>query len=227
MDEPRYCLLWIDHWSTCLTPAEWASWVQALGSVGAIAAGFVLLTLQLRSNAQAAKLAELKARFELCEKGSMTWNGFRSLVGRMASPVRTMMQVLSDENHIRSHLSDPRTLHDEIAAAQAIVSYLADRVHEPVSFDAYVSARTCLFRAIDAFQLVEPELTRSPGADYGITRDEIKRLFERIAHSSADTFNRRAVAMQAERDRALTEMESFRRSLSTRLQRILHWGVEA
>lgn len=33
---PEYCLLWIDHWSSCMTKAEWSGWVQAYGSVAAI-----------------------------------------------------------------------------------------------------------------------------------------------------------------------------------------------
>jgi hypothetical protein len=32
----EYCFLWIDHWSLCMTRAEWSGWVQALGSVAAI-----------------------------------------------------------------------------------------------------------------------------------------------------------------------------------------------
>jgi hypothetical protein len=32
----EYCLLWIDHWTTCLQKSEWASWIQALGAIAAI-----------------------------------------------------------------------------------------------------------------------------------------------------------------------------------------------
>jgi hypothetical protein len=30
------CLLTIDHWSTCMSKAEWSGWIQAVGSVGAL-----------------------------------------------------------------------------------------------------------------------------------------------------------------------------------------------
>lgn len=33
---PEYCLFFIDSWMTCLDRSEWASWVQAVGSIGAI-----------------------------------------------------------------------------------------------------------------------------------------------------------------------------------------------
>lgn len=36
----EYCLLWIDSWATCMTKAEWSGWMQAVGSVVAIWAGF-------------------------------------------------------------------------------------------------------------------------------------------------------------------------------------------
>jgi hypothetical protein len=32
----EYCLLWIPHWSACMTKAEWSGWMQAIGSVLAI-----------------------------------------------------------------------------------------------------------------------------------------------------------------------------------------------
>ena len=34
---PEFCFLWIDHWSTCMTKAEWSGWMQAGGSVIGIA----------------------------------------------------------------------------------------------------------------------------------------------------------------------------------------------
>lgn len=33
---PEFCFLGIDHWSMCMTKAEWSGWVQAFGSIGAI-----------------------------------------------------------------------------------------------------------------------------------------------------------------------------------------------
>lgn len=33
---PEACFLGIDHWSMCMTKAEWSGWVQAFGSIGAI-----------------------------------------------------------------------------------------------------------------------------------------------------------------------------------------------
>lgn len=35
---PDFCFLGIDTWATCLSKGEWASWVQAIGTIGAVLA---------------------------------------------------------------------------------------------------------------------------------------------------------------------------------------------
>lgn len=34
---PEFCLLSFEHWSTCMTKGEWSGWMQAVGSVLAVA----------------------------------------------------------------------------------------------------------------------------------------------------------------------------------------------
>lgn len=34
----EYCFLWVNHWSTCMTRAEWAAWAQAIVGLVAIRA---------------------------------------------------------------------------------------------------------------------------------------------------------------------------------------------
>ena len=36
MPDPQFCLLGLNHWSICLTKGEWASWIQAVGSIAGI-----------------------------------------------------------------------------------------------------------------------------------------------------------------------------------------------
>jgi hypothetical protein len=69
-DDYRICLLWIDHWSTCFKPAEWAAWVQALLSAAAIGGSFWLGQWQARkeasrsrAEADAAKLQAIHAAY--------------------------------------------------------------------------------------------------------------------------------------------------------------------
>lgn len=38
----EYCFLWIDHWSMCMTKAEWSGWMQAGGSALALAIAIAL-----------------------------------------------------------------------------------------------------------------------------------------------------------------------------------------
>ncbi len=43
---PDYCLFWINWWPLCMPKAEWASWVQAVGSIVAICAAIGIVLLQ-------------------------------------------------------------------------------------------------------------------------------------------------------------------------------------
>ena len=43
----EYCFLWITHWSTCMTKAEWSGWVQAVGAIVALAVAIGLAAFQL------------------------------------------------------------------------------------------------------------------------------------------------------------------------------------
>jgi hypothetical protein len=46
----EYCFLWINWWATCMEKAEWASWVQAVFSVIAIAAALGVAAWQRRQD---------------------------------------------------------------------------------------------------------------------------------------------------------------------------------
>lgn len=52
------CFLAIDHWAMCMTKAEWSGWVQAIGSMLAIAAGAAGIAWQVRRQARLAAEAE-------------------------------------------------------------------------------------------------------------------------------------------------------------------------
>lgn len=44
----QYCLLWINWWATCLSKDEWASWVQAIGTLAAVFAAVGLAWWEVR-----------------------------------------------------------------------------------------------------------------------------------------------------------------------------------
>lgn len=48
MSDSQICLLGIDHWFTCLSPSEWASWVQAIGSIAAVLAALKVVSMAHR-----------------------------------------------------------------------------------------------------------------------------------------------------------------------------------
>ena len=58
----NYCLFFIDWWPLCMTKSEWSGWMQAVGSVMAILAGFFVAerTLKIQSKLQLQREMEAK-----------------------------------------------------------------------------------------------------------------------------------------------------------------------
>jgi hypothetical protein len=67
MESAVYCLLWIDWWPICMNKSEWASWVQAVGSVVAILGAFWLGERQAAHAREIAERQFQEAR-EIAEK---------------------------------------------------------------------------------------------------------------------------------------------------------------
>jgi hypothetical protein len=58
----EYCLFWIQWWATCLTKDAWAGWVQALGSLLALAIAIAIpLGMHVRERSLRAKEEEANA----------------------------------------------------------------------------------------------------------------------------------------------------------------------
>ena len=53
---PEFCLLWIPHWSLCMTKADWSGWMQGIGAVLAVA---IAIWLPWRSARTARKRSRL------------------------------------------------------------------------------------------------------------------------------------------------------------------------
>lgn len=69
--DDQYCLLWIDWWATCLSKDEWASWVQAIGTLAAVFAAVGLAWWEFRErrlDSARTSAALLSARIHLVEK---------------------------------------------------------------------------------------------------------------------------------------------------------------
>lgn len=62
----EYCFLWIDHWSMCMTKAEWSGWMQAVGSIVAlIVAIYVPQKQRVDQKKENAALAVSAAAFQV------------------------------------------------------------------------------------------------------------------------------------------------------------------
>lgn len=59
----EYCFLAVDHWSTCMSKAEWSGWMQAIFSVAAICAAIGIAWWQRRSEHRHEAERQLAAAF--------------------------------------------------------------------------------------------------------------------------------------------------------------------
>lgn len=66
--DPELCLFWIDSWATCMKKAEWASWVQAVFSAAAVAAGAIGIWWQVRAQRRQAFEAPLQQELSAVEE---------------------------------------------------------------------------------------------------------------------------------------------------------------
>jgi hypothetical protein len=65
MADAQFCLLAIEHWSTCLTKGEWSGWMQAIGSVAAIGAGVAGLAYQTWQQRRALRTQKIRDELEV------------------------------------------------------------------------------------------------------------------------------------------------------------------
>lgn len=63
----EYCFLYVEHWSTCMTKSEWASWAQALGSILALAVSLAVGWYAARAAWSQQKHEWAMRRLEVCE----------------------------------------------------------------------------------------------------------------------------------------------------------------
>lgn len=109
MADLQVCLLGIDHWSMCMTKAEWSGWVQAVGSMAAILVGFHGIRLQLKKQ-QALfdeQQADQKAMFEREQEEQKA---------RFAEEIRQQREILD-----RQLQSSQRTAwRDELVSVQRL-----------------------------------------------------------------------------------------------------------
>lgn len=92
---PEYCLLMIDHWSTCMDKGQWASWAQAFFSVAAIAIAVWVTSRQMRHDAGLYRKSQADERQRVAlALAHLAHNSFGLLC------------------RIQSHLADRQAVHD-------------------------------------------------------------------------------------------------------------------
>lgn len=83
---PEYCLLWIDHWSTCMQKSEWSGWAQAIVSTIAVVAAAAGIWWQIKHQS--------KLQREQVTKGEVL---LLKIVGQFVFEVRAKLRMIEEE----------------------------------------------------------------------------------------------------------------------------------
>lgn len=100
----EFCLLWIPHWSTCMTKAEWASWAQVFVSLVAI---YAALRAVYAAHKLSMKAMDIEHRRSQATKQAESLQATQRLVdaeGQRVAKIRDALKPIDRE------LSDGRTL---------------------------------------------------------------------------------------------------------------------
>lgn len=108
--QPEFCLLWIDHWSTCMTKGEWSGWLQAFFSIVAIVFAAVLSRRQSASQ-HATTMQAIEAQHVYSRAAAAT--AALALVGSALVSLRQIAKTLSDRSAVHERVATLRPLFDE------------------------------------------------------------------------------------------------------------------
>lgn len=114
---PEYCLLWIDHWSTCMQKSEWSGWAQAIVSTIAVVAAAAGIWWQIKHQS--------KLQREQATKGEVL---LLKIVGQFVFEVRAKLRMIEEE--------DLPARHGNWTAIESPIESI-----EAVSFDRYPDER--------------------------------------------------------------------------------------
>jgi len=117
MPTPEYCLLWINHWSTCMQKAEWSGWAQAIVSTIAVAGAAAGIWWQVRHQAKLQREQMTKAEVLLLK-----------IVGQFVFEARAKLRMIDEE--------DMPARHGSWTAIDSPIESI-----EAVSFDRYPDER--------------------------------------------------------------------------------------
>ncbi|MEQ6471545.1 hypothetical protein [Comamonas sp. wu1-DMT] len=156
-----YCLFAIEHWSTCMTKAEWAGWMQAIFSVLAIAAAACIAAFQ--ASRASKDVAAREAKEALAKRAAI-----KATLRRVRVAVDNAERVLKvndgSEQTAWQHVEQVRVILRSISPFEVPDADLVFLVHRTDRDLDYV------------FEMLKTRITPEPGRER--TRGE--PLFKRI-----------------------------------------------
>lgn len=130
MPPPDYCLLWIDHWSTCMPRSEWPGWVQAVGSVFALLLGVWVVRVQARL-----------ARQLDAERDAEKVRSLARLLHAAADAAESWLRQWTREEGLPDSDALHRSMRRYMAAHMLFKSLTVDQIMNQVAVNALLEAR--------------------------------------------------------------------------------------
>lgn len=191
----EYCLFWIQHWSMCMTKAEWSGWMQAVGAIFSI---FISVALALYINRRSEK--EIYRR-TLEEQEQLVFSAAKVVF----ATARTMEDARDEFFQNRSDLPSPRrlasSLRSQITLLECLINkQISSEALSPLNYVHGVAAKTAqLMEDLDCdrprphdrddpFIMTDPVQCRRAGGDLVRIRKslrvEIKKMGGKISLES-------------------------------------------
>lgn len=176
-ESPEYCLLYTKLWWLCLSKAEWASWVQAVGSLFALGVAVWVVRFQLR-----------RTRLHTVDDAASVLEARAKLLDYAVVAIREMEQVYSDPANFRSSepLSEKMQIFRQIVQSFEAIGY--ETVTSPDELEVLMDTRRQLSATLAAFD-----------GGQGIVGDRYISLFENSAPVEALAHAYRALATDRRR----------------------------
>lgn len=131
----EYCFLWIDWWPLCLSKPDWAAWTQAVGSVAAIVAAWIIpVELERRRRAEV-----LNSHWETIalDIRYAELQGAVYLRGKVRSPAYRL-PLVGKERALHAVLAEAKL---EAAEAQSLLQFYVDATSFNLCLDIAMQLR--------------------------------------------------------------------------------------
>lgn len=163
MQAPEFCLAWIDSAWTCMPRSDWAAWVQAVGSIAAIAIALYIARKQSATQ-HASAMKAVRAQHDLERQPSGTALALLAITGRDLVKF-TLEQLGTPEALVTKGSGLMRTVKAELEATERGLEAIPPQaLAVGLALPAFLVANSIRHFRVEMEQLVEFRRERSGDA---------------------------------------------------------------